>query len=190
MRKLAERSQTAAGEISKLSSSSVEIAEMAGSKLAKLVPDIQKTAELVQEIAAASSEQNAGAGQINAAIQQLDQVIQQNAAMAEELSSTAEELASQAEQLQSTMSFFTLDESTLKRFQESESERNQREEERPTAQREKWKGSGPRALETGYGKGGNGKAVPEGVEHRKGYQIDMGDSTKTSDHGDLGFEKF
>ena len=106
VRKLAERSQTAAGEISKLSSSSVEVAEVAGSMLSKLVPDIQKTAELVQEISAASNEQNTGGEQINKAIQQLDQVIQQNASATEELSSTAEELSGQAEQLQNTIAFF------------------------------------------------------------------------------------
>ncbi len=106
VRKLAERSQTAAGEISKLSGLSVEVAERAGQMLGKLVPDIQKTAELVQEISAASKEQNSGADQINSAIQQLNQVIQQNAGGAEEMSSTAEELASQAEQLQSTIAFF------------------------------------------------------------------------------------
>ncbi len=106
VRKLAERSQSAAGEISELSTMNVEIAEQAGAMLAKLVPDIQKTAELVQEISAASKEQTMGADQINSAIQQLNQVIQQNAGAAEEMSSTAEELTSQAEQLQSTISFF------------------------------------------------------------------------------------
>jgi methyl-accepting chemotaxis protein len=106
VRKLAERSQAAAGEISKLSVSSVDVAEKAGVMLAQLVPDIQKTAELVQEISASSKEQDTGASQINKAIQQLDQVIQQNAGAAEEMSSTAEELSSQAEQLQSTISFF------------------------------------------------------------------------------------
>jgi methyl-accepting chemotaxis protein len=109
VRKLAERSQTAAGEISHLSASSVEVAEKAGEMLARLVPDIQKTAELVQEITAASKEQTTGADQINSAIQQLNQVIQQNAGAAEEMSSTAEELSSQAEQLQSTISFFKVD---------------------------------------------------------------------------------
>ncbi|MFA4875506.1 MAG: methyl-accepting chemotaxis protein [bacterium] len=108
VRKLAERSQTAAGEISQLSTTSVEVAEKAGQMLGKLVPDIQKTAELVQEISASSKEQNTGVDQINAAIQQLNQVIQQNAGAAEEMSSTSEELASQAEQLQSTVSFFKI----------------------------------------------------------------------------------
>jgi methyl-accepting chemotaxis protein len=106
VRKLAERSSVAAGEISALSKTSVEIAERAGSMLDQIVPDIQKTAELVQEITASSAEQNSGAGQINNAIQQLNQIIQQNASASEELSSTSEELASQAEQLQQTISFF------------------------------------------------------------------------------------
>ncbi|WP_136523313.1 methyl-accepting chemotaxis protein [Geomonas ferrireducens] len=110
VRKLAERSQKAAGEISELSANSVNIAERAGELLAKMVPDIQKTAELVQEISAASREQDTGAEQINKAIQQLDQVIQQNASASEEMSSTAEELASQAEQLQSTIAFFNIGE--------------------------------------------------------------------------------
>jgi methyl-accepting chemotaxis protein len=106
VRKLAERSQTAAAEISELSGSSVEVAERAGAMLAKLVPDIQKTAELVQEISASSKEQAGGADQINGAIQQLNQVVQQNAGAAEEMASTAEELSSQADQLQTTIAFF------------------------------------------------------------------------------------
>jgi methyl-accepting chemotaxis protein len=109
VRKLAERSQFAAGEINKLSASSVEVAEKAGEMLAKIVPDIRKTAELVSEITAASNEQNAGAEQINKAIQQLDQVIQQNASATEEMSSTCEELSSQAEQLHQTIGFFRVD---------------------------------------------------------------------------------
>jgi len=109
VRKLAERSQKAAAEISELSSASVEVAEKAGDMLARMLPDIQKTAELVQEISAASREQDTGAEQINKAIQQLDQVIQQNAGATEEMSSTAEELSSQAEQLQSVIAFFKID---------------------------------------------------------------------------------
>jgi methyl-accepting chemotaxis protein len=106
VRKLAERSQGAAAEISQLSSSSVDVAERAGRMLEQIIPDIQKTAELVQEISAASGEQNSGADQINRAIQQLDHVIQQNASTAEEMSSTSEELSSQAQQLQKTMMYF------------------------------------------------------------------------------------
>ena len=109
VRRLAERSQNAAGEISELSASSVEVAEKAGKMLEKLVPDIKKTAELVQEISASSNEQNSGAGQINKSLQQLDSVIQQNASATEEMASTSEELSSQAQQLQDTISFFKLD---------------------------------------------------------------------------------
>jgi methyl-accepting chemotaxis protein len=108
VRKLAERSQAAAGEISGLSSRSVAIAEQAGDMLTQMVPDIQRTAELVQEIAASSREQDSGAEQINKAIQQLDQVIQQNASASEQMASTSEELSSQAEQLNEAISFFKL----------------------------------------------------------------------------------
>ncbi|MBF0627659.1 MAG: HAMP domain-containing protein [Magnetococcales bacterium] len=108
VRKLAERSQTAAGEISHLSASSVDVAERAGGIINKLVPDIQKTAELIQEIAAASQEQNQGAGQINQAIQQLDQVIQQNAGSSEEMAATAEELSAQADIMSQSISFFKI----------------------------------------------------------------------------------
>jgi methyl-accepting chemotaxis protein len=108
VRKLAERSQTAAAEIIELSSTSVGVAEKAGEMLTKMVPDIRRTAELVQEICAACREQDAGAEQINKAIQQLDQIIQQNASASEEMASTAEELSIQAEQLQSIILFFNV----------------------------------------------------------------------------------
>ncbi len=108
VRKLAERSQAAATEISGLSGNTLKTAQEAGEMLTKLVPDIQRTAQLVEEISAASREQTAGAGQINTAIQQLDKVTQQNTAAAEEMSSTAEELASQAEQLAAAVSYFKL----------------------------------------------------------------------------------
>lgn len=111
VRKLAERSQAAAQEISGLSGNTVKAAQDAGEMLSRLVPDIQKTAELVSEISNASREQNAGASQINAAIQQLDKVTQQNTSAAEEMASTSEELASQAEQLQQVISYFRLDQS-------------------------------------------------------------------------------
>ncbi|GAB7027662.1 methyl-accepting chemotaxis protein [Geotalea toluenoxydans] len=113
VRKLAERSQKAAGEISELSASSVDIAEKAGQMLGSILPDIQKTAELVQEINASSKEQDTGAEQINKAIQQLDQVIQTNASASEEMASTAEELASQAEQLQQAIAYFKIDSSAV-----------------------------------------------------------------------------
>jgi methyl-accepting chemotaxis protein len=108
VRKLAERSQAAATEISKLSGETVKSAQEAGSMLTRLVPDIKRTAELVAEISAACREQDVGAEQINKAIQQLDQVTQQNASASEEVSATSEELTTQAEQLQQTISFFRL----------------------------------------------------------------------------------
>jgi methyl-accepting chemotaxis protein len=109
VRKLAERSQAAAADIGTLSTETVKVAQEAGDMLSKLVPDIKKTAELVQEITAACREQDVGSAQINQAIQQLDKVGQQNASASEQVSSTSEELASQAEQLQSTISFFRIE---------------------------------------------------------------------------------
>jgi methyl-accepting chemotaxis protein len=109
VRKLAERSQAAAAEIGTLSSDSVKVAQEAGSMLQKLVPDIKRTSELVEEISAACREQDVGSAQINQAIQSLDKVTQQNASAAEELSATAEELANQSERLQETISFFRID---------------------------------------------------------------------------------
>ena len=108
VRKLAERSQAAAAEISTLSETTVKTAQSAGEMLARLVPDIKRTADLVEEISAGAREQNAGAAQINTAIQQLDKVTQQNTSAAEEMSATSEELAGQAEQLQSSIAFFRL----------------------------------------------------------------------------------
>ncbi|WEA24815.1 methyl-accepting chemotaxis protein [Rhizobium binxianense] len=109
VRKLAERSQSAASEISSMSSDTVKAAQDAGDMLGRLVPDIRKTAELVSEISAACREQDIGASQINEAIQQLDRVTQQNAGASEEMSATSEELASQAEELQASIAFFKVD---------------------------------------------------------------------------------
>jgi methyl-accepting chemotaxis protein len=109
VRKLAERSQAAAAEIGTLSTDTVKVAQEAGEMLSKLVPDIKKTAELVEEITSACREQDVGCSQINQAIQQLDKVGQQNASASEQVSSTSEELASQAEQLQATISYFRID---------------------------------------------------------------------------------
>jgi len=106
VRKLAERSQSAAKEISGLAGTSVKVAEKSGQLLEELVPNIRKTADLVQEVAAASNEQSSGVGQINKAMSQVDQVTQRNASAAEELASTAEEMASQAEALQQLVSYF------------------------------------------------------------------------------------
>jgi len=109
VRKLAERSATAAAEISQLSKSGVALAEGAGTMLTRLVPDIRKTAELVQEVSAASREQSTGIDQTNKALQDLDRVTQQNSAAAEQMAATAGELTNQAQQLQSAVGFFKLE---------------------------------------------------------------------------------
>jgi methyl-accepting chemotaxis protein len=106
VRKLAERSQTAAQEIGGLAGNSVGVAERSGQLLKELVPAIKKTAELVQEVSASSREQSSGVTQINKAMAAVDTVTQRNASSAEELSSTAEELAAQSEGLQQLMAFF------------------------------------------------------------------------------------
>ena len=109
VRKLAERSQIAAQEIGEVATNSVELAEKAGKLLEQMVPTIRKTADLVQEIAAASTEQSSGVDQINSAVGQLNQTTQQNASSSEELAATSEEMSTQAEQLQQTMSFFKVE---------------------------------------------------------------------------------
>jgi len=106
VRKLAERSQVAAAEIGSVAGSSVALAEQAGELLNAMVPAIRKTSDLVQEIAAASSEQSVGAGQINSAVAELNKATQQNASASEQLAATAEEMSSQAQHLQQVMSFF------------------------------------------------------------------------------------
>jgi methyl-accepting chemotaxis protein len=119
VRKLAERSKLAADEIGSLSKNSLKITEKTRESLDALVPEIQKTSQLVQEITAASIEQNSGADQINSAIQQLNIVTQQNAASSEEMATSSEELSSQAESLKEAVSFFKLDDeysSTVKAF--------------------------------------------------------------------------
>jgi methyl-accepting chemotaxis protein len=113
VRKLAERSAKAAGEINELSGKSVTVAGEAGKRLEELVPDIKKTAELIQEIAAASEEQSSGADQIAKGVTQLDMVVQQNASSSEELAATAEELESQSENLTAIIGFFKTGEESV-----------------------------------------------------------------------------
>ena len=107
VRKLAERSQLAASEIDVVSKKSVDIAIKSGKLLTEIVPDIQKTADLVQEITASSIEMSTGSDQVNSAIQQLNQVVQQNAANAEEIAATSEQLNSQSQQMEEAMAYFT-----------------------------------------------------------------------------------
>ncbi|WP_373356297.1 methyl-accepting chemotaxis protein [Pseudoroseicyclus sp. CXY001] len=110
VRKLAERSQTAAGEISSLSANTVRAAEEAGKMLEGLVPDIERTSELVSQISSASQELATGATQVNLAIQQLDKVTQENTSASEQMSATAEELSAQSETLRASISYFQTDE--------------------------------------------------------------------------------
>jgi len=113
VRKLAERSQMAATEIDEVSAKSVYVAQQSGKMLSEVVPNIQKTSDLVQEITASSIEQSSGAEQINNAIQNLNNVVQENAATAEEMAAGAEELSAQAEELQEAVSFFKIDSKKL-----------------------------------------------------------------------------
>lgn len=108
VQKLAENSQSAAQEIGQMATVSRNIAEGAGALLDTIVPNIRKTADLVQEITAASQEQASGVAQVNLAMSQLDQISQQNASGAEELAATAEEVNSQAAHLLQIIEFFKL----------------------------------------------------------------------------------
>ena len=184
VRKLAERSQKAAGEITDLSGKSVEISVKAGEMLQKLVPDIKKTAELVQEISAASVEQNTGAEQINKAIQQLDNVIQQNASASEEMASTSEELSSQAEQLQHTMEFFKLDSRDGQKVQKkkaSSEKKHKKAKIAHIAKKEEKEDEKEESEET--------ELVIAGVKEG-GFELDLGGNGKSNDHLDKEFEKF
>ena len=174
VRKLAERSQVAAAEISHLSNSSVGVAESAGAMLAKLVPDIQKTAELVHEISAASKEQAGGADQINSSIQQLNNVVQMNAGSAEEMASTAEELSAQAEQLQESILFFTVEGSGTQTTT------------RPT---EPAKKTAPRPAPASIPRlARKGEAAPalEGARTTRGVALDLGPDNGKGHHGKNG----
>lgn len=115
VRKLAERSKNAAQEIVDLASNSLNLAETAQQKMEDILPDVVKTAQLVQEISAVSVEQNVGVGQVNSSIQQLNIVTQQNAAVSEELASRAEEINNQAEQLKAMMAYFRTEDSGTNR---------------------------------------------------------------------------
>jgi methyl-accepting chemotaxis protein len=185
VRRLAERSQTAAGEINRLSASSVQIAEKAGQMLTQIVPAIQKTADLVQEISAASNEQKNGADQINKAIQQLDQVIQQNASAAEEMASTAEELTGQAIQLQSAAAFFRT-EDTGSRFSHRQIASN-----RPSQQEQRAKPGLKQLASTAMEKAASRGAKSVGhTEHTSGFALDMSDKANKKDVHDTEFEKY
>ena len=135
VRKLAERSQIAAKEIGSLSVSSLEVSEKAGSLLAKIVPTIQKTSELVMEINAFSSEQTTGIDQATTAIHQLDQVIQQNASAAEQMTATSADLADQSDYLKKAASFFKIPDDAIRH--QHVQDKSATERDRFTAPKEK-----------------------------------------------------
>ena len=122
VRKLAERSQAAAAEIGGLSLSTVGLAENAGTKLLELVPDIRKTAELVQEVSIAAREQDQGANEINKALQQLDQVVQQSAVSSDKMTATAQELEDLSVEQRQAMAFFRLNKSAIEMNAELENQ--------------------------------------------------------------------
>lgn len=171
VRKLAERSQTAAGEISELSGASVEVAGRAGSMLVKLVPDIQKTSELIQEISASSREQNTGAEQISRAIQQLDQVIQQNASATEEMASTSEELSAQSQSLQEIMTFFKVGDNQGMAVSSGRVTKKRAQRALPVASR-------------------SIKPKTQAQSSKKGINLDFGDESAGGDNLDKDFERF
>ena len=184
VRKLSERSQTAAAEISNLSGNSVAIAEKAGNMLERILPDIQKTAELVQEINAASNEQNTGADQINKALQQLDEVIQQNASASEEMASTAEELSVQAEQLQKTIDFFRIDDTVMARdAQKTKAMAEVGEKAVAKSYRNKTQAAAPH-------RASSPDASKEGSRKSGGFILDMGEKPNAADSEDEAFERY
>ncbi len=164
VRKLAERSQLAATEIDEVSSNSVEVAQKSGELLKAIVPNIQKTAGLVQEITAASVEQNSGADQINNAIQQMNEIVQQNAATAEELAASSEELNAQSDYMTDVISFFKVDSGAVKSFDKIKPKIQKQQEVK--------------------------KEYPERVESFEGVRIDLGSSMGGRDSQDSEFEKF
>ena len=168
VRKLAERSQTAAAEISELTNGSLTVAEKAGEMLTKMLPEIQKTADLVQEISAASHEQDVGAEQINNAIQQLDQVIQENASVAEEIASTAVELSGQAEQLQEAVAFFRIADST-----DLPAAGRARHAKAPLPEKTAAPARAKRLIQ-GQGKPGAEEAAPQAGKGHEGVTFDLG----------------
>ncbi len=165
VRKLAERSQSAAAEISAMSGGTVKAAQEAGDMLGRLVPDIRKTAELVSEISAACREQDIGASQINEAIQQLDKVTQQNAGASEEMSATSEELASQAEE--------AADVHRLLQGRYGRSQEGQRSEGAGEDPREGRRASGSQGVVPGSPHFGRGQSVSAQQARAKGFALDM-----------------
>ena len=181
VRKLAERSQTAAQEIGNLSGSSVEVAEKAGKLIEEIVPGIQKTAELVQEINASSAEQADGIDQVTKAVEQLDQVIQQSASASEEMASTSEELTGQADQLREAAAFFRVDDQSSSDFRRTRSigKPVTRSQSRKPMRQKALPGVG-RTTDRSRGRSG----MPSAPLRKKGVALDM------EDPDDRDFERY
>ncbi|MGA1803802.1 HAMP domain-containing methyl-accepting chemotaxis protein [Rhizobium sp. HT1-10] len=182
VRKLAERSQSAAAEIGSMSGDTVKAAAEAGDMLGRLVPDIRKTAELISEISAACREQDVGASQINEAIQQLDKVTQQNAGASEQMSATSEELAAQAEELQTSISFFKI-ETTAARANASRKAHVQ--SPRPAAASAQGQRSAP--VKAQRAKPSSSQSVSAQMARAQGFALDM--SMGGPDEGDNDFRQ-
>ncbi|MBB4613391.1 methyl-accepting chemotaxis protein [Novosphingobium taihuense] len=180
VRKLAERSQSAAAEIVSVSSDTVKVATDAGEMLARLVPDIRRTAELVTEISAACREQDIGASQINEAIQQLDKVTQINASASDQISSTSEELASQAEELQSAIAFFRTGDSHGGEIRQSAPIRRSA----PLARKPVAKARSAKAVQTRSGTARN--SIAEQRERLDGFALNLTDGGADADDADFG----
>jgi methyl-accepting chemotaxis protein len=174
VRKLAERSKIAADEIVALSRKSVNVTETASELMTNLIPEIERTAKLVQEIAAASMEQTSGADQVNTAIQQLNQVTQQNAAASEEMATSAEELSSQADQLKDIISYFRIENNKRSVFRKENHYAPKTETVRPTAQ--------------SYAKPAKGKGVS--LKMSEGSTVKSNQNFNKSNVSDNEFENF
>jgi methyl-accepting chemotaxis protein len=192
VRKLAERSQAAATEISTVSTETVRAAREAGEMLTRLVPDIRKTADLISEISAACREQDVGAGQVNQAIQQLDKVTQQNAGASEQMSATSEELAAQAEQLQAAIGFFQTGDGHVQHAPTVPTTRMLAKPARPPVRRSAGRQDAPRAEPPRrLAAGGHGKAAARpaaAAAEAGGFVLDL--TTGGADGADREFVRF
>ena len=182
VRKLAERSSEAAKEIDEKSKSGVDISESAGQKLEEIVPEIEKTSNLVQEISAASKEMNSGAEQVNSAIQQLNQVTQQNAASSEELATSAEELSSQADQLNDVVSFFKLNGEHVNQSEKNKTKKTKTTHEVAHMNQEKGTGGNRKDKnQQNYALDDNGNGNGNNSKNNKGFDLKMYNNSNEDD---------
>lgn len=189
VQKLAEKSQAAAAEISSLSESSVNIAKTAGEVISKLIPDIQKTAELVSEINSASGEQTNGANQISSAVDQFGTIVQQNASASEELASTSEELSAQTDHLQGIITQIITGDGTVAtqgsaiRLSAEEKKKAPRKSARATVTPSA-NGHHPHLVKNGAARNGSTATHKNGVatNHAEGFEYEMSNARDEADH--------